>query len=386
MKKRLVILGSTGSIGRSALDVVSKHRDKFEIIGLTAHSNLTLFKSQILEFNPKFIAVSDPETHDKILDDSDLNEFDCPGPEEGIEKLASLAEADIILNAIVGAAGLKASLACVAAGKRLALANKESMVIGGALINEKAAETGAEIIPVDSEHSAIWQVLYAGKRKEIRKILLTGSGGPFRDLPASDFNKITREQALNHPTWNMGPKITVDSATMMNKGLEIIEAVNLFRVPPDKIEVVIHPQSIIHSMVEFVDSSIIAQLSYPDMRLPIAYALFYPDRIASASGQVDLIEIGKLTFDRPDFDKFPLLKLAYKVIETGGTLPAVYNSANETAVELFLNNLIEFKRIFDIVTNAVEKHNPKSRPGLEDILEADSWGREMADKFCGVSH
>ena len=258
------------------------------------------------------------------------------------------------------------------------------MVIGGELLNKRATETGAEIIPVDSEHSAIWQSLFSGQKKEIRKILLTGSGGPFRELPISEFSGITRERALNHPTWNMGPKITIDSATMMNKGLEIIEAIHLFQVPVDSIEVVIHPQSIIHSLVEFIDSSIIAQMSNPDMRLPIVYALFYPDRVGSDNGRLDLTEVGKLSFYKPDFEKFPLLKLAFEIGKEGGTYPAVYNSANEIAVEAFLNNALEFNMIPDIVINAVDKHKSISQPNLDEILEADRWGREIAKKTSGV--
>ncbi len=378
MKKRLVILGSSGSIGISALDVVAKNPERIDIIGLSVHSNIDLLRQQIEKFEPEYVAVSDPDSCRRFKDSFQSDKTVLLDPDIGSEYLAELEQADIVLNAVVGAAGLKASLKTVRAGKRLALANKESMVIGGELINKDAADSGAEIIPVDSEHSAIWQALFSGKKKEVRKILLTGSGGPFRELPLEEFDKITRARALNHPTWNMGPKITVDSATMMNKGLEILEAMHLFRVPVDKIEVVIHPQSIIHSMVEFIDSSIIAQLSSPDMRLPIAYALFFPERIAGDYGYIDLTEIGELNFYKPDFEKFVLLKMAFQIAETGGTAAAVYNAANEIAVEAFLKETIDFRSIPDIIINTVEKHNSVEGPSLEEILAADRWARITA--------
>ncbi|PKK82934.1 MAG: 1-deoxy-D-xylulose-5-phosphate reductoisomerase [candidate division Zixibacteria bacterium HGW-Zixibacteria-1] len=378
MKKRLVILGSSGSIGKSALDVVEKNIDRIEVVGLSVHSNIDLLRDQIARFKPKYVAVTDPDAYRQFRNSSQADDIRLFKAETGVEELAGLEEADIVLNAVVGAAGLTASLKTVLAGKRLALANKESMVIGGPLINEAAARTGAEIIPVDSEHSAIWQALFAGQKREIKKIILTGSGGPFRDVPLSEFDKITREQALSHPTWKMGPKITIDSATMMNKGLEILEAMHLFQVPIDKIDVVIHPQSVIHSMVEFIDSSIIAQLSSPDMRLPIAYALFFPERVAGNNGYIDLTEVGKLNFYKPDYEKFILLKLAFKVARSGGTTAAVYNAANEVAVAAFLKETIEFRAIPDIIINTVEKHKPAEKPNLEDIFEADRWARKVA--------
>ncbi len=378
MKKRLVILGSTGSIGKSALDVIASNKERIEVLGLSAHSNIDLLLKQIHDFRPSFVAVTDERTYAKFKNTFLLPSVELLGPPDGIEKLASLPEADIVLNAIVGAAGLSASLSAVRAGKRLALANKESMVIGGEMLNHLRKQTGAEIIPVDSEHSAIWQALGSGNRGEVKKIILTGSGGPFRELPLEEFGAITRERALSHPVWKMGPKITIDSATMMNKGLELLEAVQLFELSPEKIEIVIHPQSIVHSMVEFIDSSIIAQMSNPDMRLPIAYSLFYPKRIPSKNGQVNLIEIGSLTFEKPDYVKFPLLKAAYSVAKTGGTLPAVFNAANEVAVAAFLDNTIGFQKIPDIVINSMEKHNPVVNPSYQDIIEADSEGRRLA--------
>lgn len=381
MKKQLVILGSSGSIGRSALDVAGKNSDRIEVVGLSVHSNIELLAEQIRSFRPRYVAVTDRKAYQSFRASAESKETRLLDPGDGIDRLAMLEQADIVLNAIVGAAGLKASLDAVSAGKRLALANKESMVIGGPLLKEAARKSGAEIVPVDSEHSAIWQALASGKYREIRRIILTGSGGPFRERHPSEFGSITKDQALKHPTWKMGSKITIDSATMMNKGLEIIEAMHLFDVPSSRIEVVIHPQSIIHSMVEFVDSSIIAQMSNPDMRLPIAYALFYPERVASGNGQVDLTDIKNLSFSKPDFEKFPLLKLAYRVSELGGTAPAVYNSSNEVAVDAFLNDAIEFSKISDIVLNAVEKHVPVDDPSYDDIIAADQQGREMAKEL-----
>lgn len=378
MKKRLVILGSTGSIGKSTLDVIAENKERIEILGLSAHSNIDLLLRQITDFRPSFVAVTDEKSYAKLKSTFLLPSIELLGPPDGIEKLASLPEADIVLNAIVGAAGLSASLGTVRMGKRLALANKESMVIGGELLNQLRKQTGAEIIPVDSEHSAIWQALSSGKRAEVRKIILTGSGGPFRQLPIGKFGSITRDQALNHPVWKMGPKVTIDSATMMNKGLELLEAIQLFELPSEKIEIVIHPQSIVHSMVEFIDSSIIAQMSSPDMRLPIAYSLFYPERIPSRNAQVDLIKIGSLTFEKPDYMKFPLLKAAYSVAKTGGTLPAVFNAANEVAVAAFLNDTIRFQKIPDIIINSIERHNPIAYPSYHDIMEADNEGRILA--------
>lgn len=383
MKKRLVILGSTGSIGLSTLDVISKNRDRIELLGISAHSNANLLLNQINQYKPKYAVLSNSSAFSGFKDRFSSSETSLLDPGNGISQLATHPEADIILNAIVGAAGLQASIEAAKAGKRLALANKESMVVGGELINQYAAESGAEIIPVDSEHSAIWQSLAAGQKKELQRILLTGSGGPFRDLPLEKFEGITKEQALAHPTWNMGPKITIDSATMMNKGLEVIEAVRLFNVPPDKIKVVIHPESIVHSLVEFVDSSIIGQMSRPDMKLPIAYALFFPERIPSGNGHINLADAGKLTFYEPDFVKFPLLQLSYKVARDSGTMPAVYNAANEVAVAAFLNDIIKFAKIPDIVINCVERHRKIKSPSIDEILNADRWGRETAMELVG---
>jgi 1-deoxy-D-xylulose-5-phosphate reductoisomerase len=386
MKKKIVILGVSGSIGRSTIDVVNQHRDRLDVVGLSVHTDTVYLKELIDKFNPQAVAVTNEKSHAAFASDFHSKTCRLLEFENGVDHLAALDEADIVLNAIVGAAGLNASMVAVKAGKRLALANKESMVIGGELLNSAAIETGAEITPVDSEHSAIFQALQSGNNREVKRLLLTGSGGPFRELPLSEFSLITKVKALSHPTWNMGPKITIDSATMANKGLEIIEAVRLFQIPPDKIEVVIHPQSIVHSMVEFVDSSIIAQMSTPDMRLPIVYALFYPERVTSEFGQLNLAEQRELTFYRPDFEKFPLLKLAFEIAKKGGTYPAVFNAANEVAVAMFLNETIDFCMISDIVINAVEKHSAIVEPTLTDILNADKWSREMAVRRSGVKN
>lgn len=383
MKKRLVILGSTGSIGRSALDIAAEHPERLEILGLSAHANVELFQDQVRRFRPQYVMLSDPDAYAKYKGHYHQPATELLPFDEGVTTLARHPDADIVLNAIVGAAGLEASLAVLSAGKRLALANKESMVIGGDLINDTIDTAGGELIPVDSEHSAIFQALRSGTHAEVKKIILTGSGGPFRAKPLSEFGSISLEEALNHPTWKMGPKITIDSATMMNKGLEVIEAVRLFSISPDNIEVMIHPQSIVHSLVEFQDSSIIGQLSQPDMRLPIAYAFFYPERVKSSFGQVDLTKVGLLTFENPDYARFPLLKSAFEVVRQGGTAPAVFNAADEIAVAAFLSKKIRFLRIAEIVIDCVEKHNPRKAASYEDILEADRWGRETAVKMIG---
>ncbi len=379
MKKKLAILGSTGSIGRSALDVVEQHRDRLEVVGLSAHSNFELLHEQVKKFSPRFVTLTDKKAYGELKRIAPSLDTDLLPFEEGLTHLAKNPDVDIVLNAVVGAAGLKASVEALRASKRLALANKESMVVGGDLINDIIDSTGSELIPVDSEHSAIFQALQAGRPGEVKKIILTASGGPFRDWPKEKMGAITKREALNHPTWDMGPKITIDSATMMNKGLEVIEAVQLFRIPPEQIEVVIHPQSIIHSMVEFKDSSVIAQLSNPDMRLPIVYSFFYPERADSDYGRADFAQIGKLSFESPDYEKFPLLNAAFEVARRGGTVPAVFNAANEIAVEAFLNEKIKFQKIAEIVINIIENYSGRDNPSYEDILEADRFGRITAE-------
>jgi 1-deoxy-D-xylulose-5-phosphate reductoisomerase len=301
--------------------------------------------------------------------------------ESGLEQLASAPDANIVLNGVVGAGGLKSTLAAARAGKRIALANKESMVAGGELVNKTVKNANAEIIPVDSEHSAIFQCLMAGKTSDVRRLILTSSGGPFRKLAIENFRGITVEQALQHPTWNMGRKITIDSATLMNKGLEIIEAVRLFGMPASRVDVVIHPQSIVHSMVEFNDGAIISQLSRPDMRLPIQYALFYPERKDLTFADIDFSKLQELNFESPDETKFPSLKLAREAIRTGGTAPAALNAANEVAVESFLSKSLSFPGIFATVEYVLEKSRSRPCDSLDSILAADKEARELARQY-----
>lgn len=381
--KKISILGSTGSIGRAALEVIVTHPGRFQVVALTAGRNVGLLADQIIRFRPRLAVVySEVEV-------ASLKGFDLPPGleiahgDEGLQKAASLSDSEVVLNALVGAAGLTASIAAIRSGKNLALANKESLVVGGPVFEAEAKKSKARILPVDSEHSAIWQCLNAGQQTEVRRILLTASGGPFRERDRASFKDITREEALAHPTWKMGPKITIDSATMMNKGLELIEAVWLFSVPPEKIKIVIHPQSIVHSLVEFIDSSIIAQLSYPDMKLPIAYALFWPDRMPSENGKVDLARIGQLTFFEPDEEKFPALRLARQAAEMGGTAPAALNAANEVAVQSFLDGRIGFTRIPELIERILVRHSVVKSPCLDDILECDRQVRQQTIELIG---
>lgn len=381
--KKITILGSTGSIGRSALDVILAHPGEFEVLSLSAGRNVELLAEQIKRFRPKFVVVQSEGEVDALSVLNPLPGLDVDYGQEGLKRAATLPGNDIVVNALVGAVGLMASLEAVRAGKRLALANKESLVVGGPLFEAEVKKSGAKILPVDSEHSAIWQCLNAGKAAEVRRIILTASGGPFRDRDRKTFGEITLEEALAHPTWKMGPKITIDSATLMNKGLELIEAVWLFSVPPEKIKIVVHPQSIIHSMVEFVDSSIIAQLSHPDMKLPIAYALFWPDRLPSDNGKIDLASVGRLDFHEPDEEKFPALRLARQAAEMGGTAPAALNAANEVAVENFLEGRIGYVRIAELIENILVKHNVISSPSLDDILNCDAEARRRTAELIG---
>lgn len=376
--KSVVILGSTGSIGRSSLDVISRHLDKFRVRALAAHSNIDLLLEQYERFLPEYLGVVDPERGEELRQKlAGKTVKVVVGPDEMVG-LATIDDVDIVLNAVVGAAGLRASLETVKFGRNLALANKESLVTGGPLFKPLCERTGSRLLPIDSEHSAVWQALAAGREEEIRSIILTASGGPFRRLPSDQFDKITREQALQHPTWEMGNKITIDSATLANKGLEVIEAVTLFSVPVERIRVVIHPQSIVHSMVEFRDSSIIAQLSQPDMRLPIQYALFWPERVESDFGKMNWSELADLTFEEPDFERFPALSLAIEAARTGGTAPAVFNAANEIAVGGFLAGATRFTDIASIIERCLDEVETTAEPDLEQILWADQRARELA--------
>jgi len=377
-REEIVILGSTGSIGRSTLEVIDSHPGRFNVIALAGYSNTDLLEKQYRRYRPAYIGVVDPIAGETLSERLKSEKVEVLIGEKEIVRLAGLEDADLVVNAVVGAAGLLASLETIKNGKRLALANKESLVTGGPLFPELLKKHGGAVLPIDSEHSAIWQALTSGKAEEVRKLIITASGGPFRTLPIDEFAGITPEMALNHPTWKMGRKITIDSATLANKGLEVIEAVTLFSVEVDKVEVVVHPQSIVHSMVEFVDSSIIAQMSMPDMRLPISYALFWPDRMESEFGRLEMSNLRSLDFEQPDLKRFPVLRLAFEVAAAGGTAPALYNAANEVAVEAFLAGSVSFVEISDIISATVEEIEVVSNPTLDDILEADKMARETA--------
>jgi 1-deoxy-D-xylulose-5-phosphate reductoisomerase len=379
--KKVTILGSTGSIGRNALNVIDNCEDQFSVIGLSANRNSQLLVEQAKKYQPKFVSIIDSEGADYV--EQKLRSFDVIilKGREGLLELASYENNDLLLNALVGTSGMEPTINAIRSKVDVALSNKESLVMAGSIINELATRNGVKIFPVDSEHSAIWQCLAGEDSKEINKIILTGSGGPFRTLPIEMFNTITLDQALNHPNWDMGNKITIDSATMMNKGLEVIEAYWLFNLPPEKIEIVIHPQSIIHSMVEFKDKSIKAQLGLPDMKIPIQYALTYPSHHETNWEELDLTEINTLTFEKPDFVKFPCMKLAFEVLDLGGTAPAVLNVANEQAVYRFLNKEISFKEIPIIIEMACEKHENVSDPSLDEILNIEIWATNFVKSY-----
>jgi 1-deoxy-D-xylulose-5-phosphate reductoisomerase len=375
--KNIVILGSTGSIGQSALDVIARNRDRFNVVGLTANHNVDLIAQQAGEFGPKAIAVagnSASELKDKFSGD-------VLEGQDGICEIASHGDADFVLTSIVGSAGLLPTLAAVRAGKTIGLANKETLVAAGDVVMAEARKSGSKILPVDSEHSAVFQCLEGQDRKALKKVILTASGGPFAGRSREELKNVTLAEALNHPSWSMGKKITIDSATLMNKGLEVIEAHHLFGVGPDQIDVVIHPQSIIHSMVEFTDGSCIAQLSVPDMRGAIAYALSYPERLNGVIDELNLPQMGQLTFQKPDIEAFPCLGYAYDALREGGTVPAVLNAANEIAVEGFLSEKIRFSDIPVIINKTMDSHEKAAADSIEAVLKADSWAREHASEL-----
>ena len=377
--KNVVLLGSTGSIGTSTLKVVEDQPDRLRLMGLAAGSNLKLLVEQARRHSPSVVSLQDPAKATEarsILGDS----IQVHSGEEGLIHLATLPEADIVLIAIVGTAGLQPALAAIRAGKDIAIASKEILVMAGETVMNEARKHGVKVLAVDSEHSAIFQCLDGKPSNSVRALWLTASGGPFRTLPAGDFESITVAQALKHPSWVMGRKITIDSATLFNKGLEMIEARWLFDVEMPRVKVVVHPQSVVHSMVEFVDGSIIAQLSAPDMCLPIQYALLYPERVASDRVQTNFAKIGRLEFEEPDLERFPSLNLARRAGEVGGTLPAVLNAANEVAVEAFCQGQIGFPGISATVARTLDRHRVVSHPSLDDILAADAWAREEAKR------
>lgn len=385
MVKQVAILGSTGSIGKNAIQVIDALGPEYEVFALSAHTNVRLLADQARRYHPRFVAVTDADYAQDLADlTAGLDVEILAGP-DALTTIAQLDQVDIVLAAVVGAAGLPALLAAACRGKRLAIANKEPLVIAGELLTRQVAQNGGAILPVDSEHSAVFQAMQSGTREEVKRIILTGSGGPFRRACPEDLYEVTLEQALSHPTWDMGPKITVDSATMMNKAFEIIEARWLFDVPVEKVEVLIHPESIVHSLVEFVDGSMIAQLGEPDMCLPIQYALTYPARVPGIARELRLEEIGTLTFARPDFRTFRALPLAYEVAKAGGTAPVVFNAANEAAVEEFLAGRITFVNIVEFIEHCLNKHSIKTVLSLEELLEVDCWARrEVTQLACSV--
>jgi 1-deoxy-D-xylulose-5-phosphate reductoisomerase len=378
-KKRIAILGSTGSIGTRTLDVCRYLSNEFEVVALTARNNIGLLAKQVAEFNPHLVGLMDDRTRDSFISkyQPNINKKNILIGIEGLTEIVTDTRVDIVVVATVGAIGLLPTISAIKAKKWIALANKEVLVMAGDIVMPLAEKNRVPIIPIDSEHSAIFQCLTAGKHTEIKKIILTASGGPFR-TSKTDFKKITVKQALSHPTWSMGKKITIDSATLMNKGFEVIEATHLFNIPADKIEVVIHPESIVHSMVEFIDKSIIAQLSVTDMYLPIQFALTYPDRKPNPIPSLDLTKLGELTFAKPDFNRFPCLRLAYDAVNAGGTMPAVLNAANEIAVSAFLDGKIPFSDIPKLIERTMNEYRVIPHPTLEQILEADTWAREKA--------
>jgi 1-deoxy-D-xylulose-5-phosphate reductoisomerase len=379
MTKRLAILGSTGSIGVNTLDIVQQHPERFAVVGLAAGSNIELLEQQMRRFHPLYVSVFDLQRAKELRErTSDLPTEVFEGS-TGACTIASFPEVDLVLSAIVGGAGLAPTLAAIRAGKNVAIANKEPLVMAGELVMREAQDRAC-ILPVDSEHNAIFQALAGHNRGDIRRLILTASGGPFRTLAWEKFGAITVREALQHPNWRMGRKITVDSATLMNKGLEVIEARWLFGVSADHVDVVVHPQSIVHSLVEFVDGSVIAQLGIPDMRIPISYALNYPERLPNTLPSLDLIRIGTLTFESPDLKRFPCLRLGFEAVRASGTLPAVLNAANETSVEAFLNERIQFVDIPAVIEETLQRHAARSLVDgdIEVILDADRWAREMA--------
>ncbi len=377
--KRLAILGSTGSIGQNALAVVAEHPQEFQVVGLAAGKNVRVLAQQIREFRPKWVSVQDEAVARELRESlANFPSLDILSGPEGAVAVAAAPEADLVVSAMVGAVGLKPTMAAVEAGKTVALANKETLVAAGPLVMAAVAARGGTLIPVDSEHSAIFQALAGQRREEVRRLWLTASGGPFRTWPREKLAAATPAQALKHPNWSMGAKITIDSATMMNKALEVIEASVLFGLPVSQVEVFIHPQSIIHSLVEFVDGSVLAQLGWPDMRLPIAYALTYPRRLSLNSEPLDLGKVAQLTFERPDFERFPALRLGYEAAEIGGTMPAVLNAANEVAVAAFLAGRLPFPGIPRVVEETMAAHTPGHLENLAQVLAVNDWAREHA--------
>lgn len=377
MAKKISILGSTGSIGTQTVDVVRRHPEEFQVVALSAGRRLDLLAEQARWLRPGLICVADSEGA------AALRELVGSGPDiiygpEGLEAAATHPDAGLVVTGVVGILGLKPTLAAIESGKDIALANKETLVAGGELITDAARRRGVKIIPVDSEHSAIFQCLQGARKSEVSRLILTASGGPFRTWTLAEMESVTPEQALRHPRWRMGPKVSIDSATLINKALELIEASWLFDTEIDRIDVLIHPESIVHSLVEFVDGSVLSQLGITDMRIPIQYALSYPNRLETGLPRLDLAAQGRLSFEEPDSERFPSLNYARAAVRIGGTLPAAMNAANEVAVERFLAGDIRFSDIHRIVTRVMDAHTPVLKPQLEDVLQADRWARRAA--------
>jgi 1-deoxy-D-xylulose-5-phosphate reductoisomerase len=380
-RRRLVVLGSTGSIGTNCLDVVDHLGERFQVLGLSAHSNGEALLEQARRYRPRWVVLTDDDAANQF-DPARLPD-DCRllHGSDGIAEMVSHADVDIVVTAIVGAAGLTGTWAALEAGKTVAVANKETLVLAGALVTDLAARRGGRLLPVDSEHSAIFQAMQGSPPDGVERIVLTGSGGPFRGRSRTDLAEVTIEQALRHPTWRMGPKITIDSATLMNKALEVIEARWLFGLPPERIEVVIHPESIVHSFVEFKDGSILAQLSPPDMRLPIQYALTYPERVPGPARRLNWRELSAWHFEQPDHETFPTLQLGYEVARRGGTCGAVLNAANEAAVERFLQGDLSFLDIPRVCRAALDHHNYSPTPTLAELSACDRWARQEVGRW-----
>lgn len=379
--KQIVILGSTGSIGTNTLDIIAQFPDQFRVVGLTAGTKDEVLEAQLRRFKPAAVALADENAAARLQARCrDTAVRICSGV-EGLAQVAQWPEADLVISAIVGGAGLVPTLAAIRAGKQVALANKEPMVMAGQLMQEEARRHGVKIFPVDSEHSAIFQSMEGHRREDIRRLILTASGGPLWGLSREQMQHVKPEQALRHPNWKMGAKITIDSATLMNKGLEVVEARWLFDVPASQIEVLVHRESIVHSLVEYRDGSVIAQLGTPDMRTPISYAMQYPERLPLDQPPLDLARIGTLTFQEPDHERFPCLGLGYEALRIGGTMPATLNAANEVAVAAYLQEGIGFLEIAEVIEATMAAHKPRSIATLDDALEADRWAREKADSL-----
>ena len=378
-RKTVVVLGSTGSVGRQTLDVIRHMRDRFRVLGLSAHSRCTLLGQQVREFTPEAVALADPGGVGSLKAELDGCDTEILSGPDGLARLAGWEGAQMVVSAVSGGAGVPAAVAALRGGKALALANKESVVMCGPLLNRLAEEHGSSILPVDSEHSAVFQLLNGVSPHEVNSIVLTASGGPFYGRDREELARVTPEEALRHPTWSMGRRISVDSATLMNKALEVIEARWLFGIAPERIQVVIHPQSIIHCMVKLVDGSCLAHMGVPDMRLPIQYALNYPERTAGQVDQLDLAEMGRLEFYEPDEDRFPALWLGYRVAREGGTSGAVLCAADEVAVRAFLDGRIGFQQIVPVVREVLDRHDIEHEPDLADVLAAERWARQEAE-------